>query len=863
MSTDSEATDIDVRSLKKTQDKGHKKLKQKDKGSKKGEKNKAGNMQAGVLRDKKEKAESSKKLKERAKKKEVVEEQVEDTEEDETEDDRKKRKSSRGSATMVKNIKPNVKSRAADDEDSEEDQFISSKKVLKKLNKKAANTDVGGDSNKKRKAVPSDGNKNHPKKAKKGAAKNKDAIVGPQWLSLSARTVPHQLHKALSLLTERQREEVASMGFGKLLRFKVAGVPGKLGHFVVDNLDTNEMVIRCPSGVIKIDEDAIHNLLEIPNSGVLVESINPRVNLEPKLARWRSFYETEYYYTNTSGGQILKSFNDDTKFEDFNWCQYIVKAIKECKGGWEKRTSNYQFCGPLTILTLLYVDAVECPGIKPRGIESSISYWTQELLQVRESAELKNGGFGKGRFTGGGEKTVIEKALNKLVDKNQNNGELKMLLDMYNSVFQDRPNCGLYSVVDEQSPVSLGHVNRLDSLLLHEKETAGNDDGPNQVTGGFTMNKSTEDIGTDNADGPKQAAGGFVMNIKTTNDIGTGNDDGPNHAAGGFVMKVKSTKDIGTGNVDIKSTEGVGSELQAEEDTPSCDEDHVIRNDKLGLESRGAGGDGEVGAQQNKTLDDFEVRDCFEQKDGSKVQYETDKNLTAEKIKNDQGDLGGVQTHASFKDAAYKIPMDEADDCIKSVLQELSLSSRKKGIQDVIQALEEVQGFQFSQGVSYDQESTKDEHVRQNTKGGQIKKVTFLEDDPSIPKFDLLSQEGSSSEDAEEDTPEEDSSCEDPSTEVDVHVRKKSSRLKVASSNLRSPWYIRPVKIDTICSREEEAMWTYLWDTSLDQKTEQKGGKDKQHEQPGDQYLDDGLDGETEHIGGNLNQEEKAGTQIR
>ncbi|KAI3712920.1 hypothetical protein L1987_71490 [Smallanthus sonchifolius] len=51
------------------------------------------------------------------------------------------------------------------------------------------------------------------------------------------------------------------MGFGKLLTFKVDGIPSKLAHYVVEKFKAKKMEIRTPSGNIKVDKDSIHSHL--------------------------------------------------------------------------------------------------------------------------------------------------------------------------------------------------------------------------------------------------------------------------------------------------------------------------------------------------------------------------------------------------------------------------------------------------------------------------------------------------------------------------------------------------------------------------------------------------------------------------
>jgi hypothetical protein len=49
-------------------------------------------------------------------------------------------------------------------------------------------------------------------------------------------------------------------------------------------------------------------------------------------------------------------------------------------------------------LQLLYVDRVECPEYKVERNVSPLKFWTMERLKEREHAEIKGGGFGRGKL---------------------------------------------------------------------------------------------------------------------------------------------------------------------------------------------------------------------------------------------------------------------------------------------------------------------------------------------------------------------------------------------------------------------------------------------------------------------------------
>ncbi|MFS7928741.1 hypothetical protein Hanom_Chr04g00324301 [Helianthus anomalus] len=73
----------------------------------------------------------------------------------------------------------------------------------------------------------------------------------------------------------KNKEIVRQMGFGKMLSLKIDTIPGKLAYFVVNHFDPNKMEIRFGRIAIKVDEETIHQLLGIPNSGFDLSTLKP------------------------------------------------------------------------------------------------------------------------------------------------------------------------------------------------------------------------------------------------------------------------------------------------------------------------------------------------------------------------------------------------------------------------------------------------------------------------------------------------------------------------------------------------------------------------------------------------------------
>lgn len=210
-----------------------------------------------------------------------------------------------------------------------------------------------------------------------------------EWLSLTTRSSPLQLYKCVKGLKEKQRDAVVKMGFGKILQFKIDGIPGKLAHYVVDNFDPDKMEIKVENGSIKIDEMAIHRLLGIPCEGLQIHKMEPFDSMAYEVKEWRARYPgrfipvtnivenieqaadgdtfffrldflmmfitimVECHSQGSCREYLFKKITMHTDFSQIDWCAYVIQAMKPCKRNWRRCDPGCQFAGPLTILTVI------------------------------------------------------------------------------------------------------------------------------------------------------------------------------------------------------------------------------------------------------------------------------------------------------------------------------------------------------------------------------------------------------------------------------------------------------------------------------------------------------------------------------
>ncbi|KAI3754459.1 hypothetical protein L1987_54243 [Smallanthus sonchifolius] len=212
------------------------------------------------------------------------------------------------------------------------------------------------------------------------------------------------------------------------------GIPAKMGHFVVDSFCPKKMQINVEKHKIKINCEAILQLLGVPCGDVTIESMGKLKKGDESVRAWRTRYSgnfmapTEFVSNietkededcfnlrmdflmcflavmvecNGQGGckeKILDKLIGETDFNKINWCAYILDSVKGCKKRWKSNDRNVPFSGPLAILTMLYVDSIECKGIKMDKNTNLISFWNMSRLKERQKWEIENCGFGKGMF---------------------------------------------------------------------------------------------------------------------------------------------------------------------------------------------------------------------------------------------------------------------------------------------------------------------------------------------------------------------------------------------------------------------------------------------------------------------------------
>ncbi|MFS7966128.1 hypothetical protein Hanom_Chr09g00770241 [Helianthus anomalus] len=126
------------------------------------------------------------------------------------------------------------------------------------------------------------------------------------------------------------------MGLGGILGFNVDGIPEKLAFHVVDQFDARIMSL----------------------------------NLGSRASYW--------LHNGYVKDKVLKRLNAETRFEDYNWCGFIVDCLRKCKKKWrpwDRRVAD----------------------LEHRRWGLGIHFWTREMLTRRQDYEIMTWGFGRGQ----------------------------------------------------------------------------------------------------------------------------------------------------------------------------------------------------------------------------------------------------------------------------------------------------------------------------------------------------------------------------------------------------------------------------------------------------------------------------------
>ncbi|GKC67254.1 hypothetical protein Tco_1099852, partial [Tanacetum coccineum] len=200
----------------------------------------------------------------------------------------------------------------------------------------------------------------------------------------------------------------------------------------VDKFDPKAMEIKLKKGSLMVNKEVISEMLGLRNEGekILMNEVSDN---EEMIKEWKAQFDVPkkditpsiikseirrsnvvdfnfklniiMLFANIFGCckktgscelEILNHINRDTNLCNINWCQYVWDSLPNCKDGWRKELLNNFFCGPVTLLTMIYVDGVQFKSLQMVRKRPPMSAWSAEILKEMENEEIASGGFGLG-----------------------------------------------------------------------------------------------------------------------------------------------------------------------------------------------------------------------------------------------------------------------------------------------------------------------------------------------------------------------------------------------------------------------------------------------------------------------------------
>ncbi|XP_056696861.1 uncharacterized protein [Spinacia oleracea] len=190
-------------------------------------------------------------------------------------------------------------------------------------------------------------------------------------------------------LTEKQKDDVHAIGFGRLLDLLIEELPWDLCRWLVKFFDHFHSSLLLDTGKMKITLDDVYVSLGLPRGAKKVieaKARDPSVEYTKIVSDWfhnlgvnntvkvgdivknikvlvdggeifkRSFVVL-VVSTLLNGNKnakanykILKSLGDVNDVKDMNWCQYTLEALCDCSREWHAENGDGLFKGPPIVL---------------------------------------------------------------------------------------------------------------------------------------------------------------------------------------------------------------------------------------------------------------------------------------------------------------------------------------------------------------------------------------------------------------------------------------------------------------------------------------------------------------------------------
>ncbi|KAI3790594.1 hypothetical protein L2E82_03751 [Cichorium intybus] len=268
----------------------------------------------------------------------------------------------------------------------------------------------------------------------KNLKQNIPAPIPPQSQSdnILIRTSPKPLFETLHSLSNPQKQYMCEVGLRDLLDITVDGIPSHIGYYAVSNFDCENMYLKVSGGQLPVNRQVVHHLLGLPlgDRNILDSSSND--GGDDTVDKWKEQFKLEndirpkgvqklimrsreadlmfrvnilVLICNTLGQSVsmgtcdlsmLNTVNSSFDLGNIDWCGYIIQCLKNTVPIWKRSSKKPYFFGPITLLTLLYLEGLRFDGVDVEKGRPSICCWNASTMRLREELEMASGPFGMG-----------------------------------------------------------------------------------------------------------------------------------------------------------------------------------------------------------------------------------------------------------------------------------------------------------------------------------------------------------------------------------------------------------------------------------------------------------------------------------
>nr|GEZ38260.1 hypothetical protein [Tanacetum cinerariifolium] len=135
----------------------------------------------------------------------------------------------------------------------------------------------------------------------------------------------------MAILNGDRKKCLDEMGFGSMIGMGIHELPGKLGFYVIDNLDTETNVLSLTDNSILVTSQSVHDILGIPMGRCSIESLAPRSPDDPFIKEWLSQFGDKNEVRPNDITDVIVSTKDASKFFKMNFLMLFANTMGLCK----------------------------------------------------------------------------------------------------------------------------------------------------------------------------------------------------------------------------------------------------------------------------------------------------------------------------------------------------------------------------------------------------------------------------------------------------------------------------------------------------------------------------------------------------